>query len=141
VVNNLKLAVPCPDTQALWARRLVLMIASVLFAATLAIAEDVKVINDLKGWHHPVKNVLQKYEVILYKVELHNQTYPVFYVKFPYDPWLGHNDNYFRPLYYETLQANGLWDYAFVDQSDGVRINISWDKKTKTLSEGLDTLK
>jgi len=117
------------------------MVISVLFVATMAIASDVKVITDIKAWNHPVNNVFQKHNVILYKVELHNQTYPVFYVEFPYDPWFAHNDNYFHPLYYETLKANGFWNYAFVDRRFECRVNITWDKKTKTLSEGMENIK
>jgi hypothetical protein len=138
---KLRLSALFPSLDALWAKRLLFMIISVLFIATMASAGNVKVISDIEEWNHPVKNVLQKHNVILYKVELHDQTYPVFYVKFPYDPWFAHNDKYFRPLYYETLKANGFWDYAFVDHSFDCRININWDKKTKTLSEGMDNIK
>ena len=117
-----------------------LILISTLFWVTITLAGDVKVITDIKNWHHPVKAVLQKHKVELYKVELQNKNYPVFYVKFPYDPMLGHNDNYFHPLYYDTLEANGFWNYAFVDSEDGCRINITWDKKTKTLSENIEKI-
>jgi hypothetical protein len=129
------------DRHKLGAAYLALVVISLTFLATMALAIDVKVITDIKEWNHPVKTVLQKHNVVLYKVELYNQTYPVFYVKFPYDPWLGHNDKFFRPLYYETLRANGFWDYTFVDRSSDCRINIKWDKKTKTLSEDMDNIK
>ncbi len=102
-----------------------LLLAVSLLGISLAAAGDVKVISDITHWQHPVKSVFQKYKVTLVKVELHNQTYPVFFVKFPYDPLLGHNDNYFHPLYYDTLAANGFWNYAFVDPEDGHRINIT----------------
>ena len=82
-----------------------------------------------------------KHQVILYKVELHNKTYPIFYVKFPYDPWFGHNDKFFKPLYYETLKANGFWDYSFIDQNFHCKVNITWDKKLKTLTESLEDIK
>jgi hypothetical protein len=118
----------------------VILISS-LFWVTVAMAGDVKVITDIKNWQHPVKTVLQKHKVDLKKVELQNETFPVFYVKFPYDPMLGHNDNYFHPLYYDTLAANGFWNYAFVDLDSGNRINITWDKKTKTLSENIENPK
>ena len=120
---------------------LALVVFSSFFLAIPAMAGDLKTITNIKEWDHPVKGVLQKHKVEILKVELHNQTYPVFYVKFPYDPWLGHNDNYFKPLYYETLKANGFWDYALVDQSSEVRITIKWDKKTKTLAEGMESIK
>jgi hypothetical protein len=75
-----------------------LILMGSLFWVTVAMAGDVKVITDIKNWHHPVKAVFQKYKVDLDKVELQDKTYAVFYVKkFPYDPMLGHNDNYFNP--------------------------------------------
>jgi hypothetical protein len=130
-----------PSIHALLAGCLMLMVSSGFLLAVSVMASDVKTITNIKEWHHPVKAVLQKHHVEIFKVELHNQTYPVFFVKFPYDPWLAHNDKYFKPLYHETLKANGFWDYALVDQSSGVRINIKWDKRTKTLSEGLESTK
>jgi hypothetical protein len=137
--NRFKLRAFAPFIYSLWLKSLIIIL-SVFFLAAPALASNVTVITDIKGWNHPVKQVLQKHKVVLSKVELHNQTYPVFYVRFPYDPWFGHNDKYFRPLYYETLKANGFWDYAFVDPSFDCRINIKWDKKTKTLSEGMDNI-
>ena len=44
------------------------------------------------------------------------------------------------PLYLDALEANGFWSYAFVDRQDGRRINITWDKKTKTMSENIEDL-
>jgi len=41
------------------------------------------------------------------------------------------------PSIYDTLKADGFWDYSFVDRSSEVKINIIWDKKEKTLSEDL----
>ena len=61
-------------------------------------------------------------------------------MRFPYDPRLAHNDKYFKPLYYETLKANGFWDYSFIDRSFQCKINITWDKKSKTLTESLDDI-
>ena len=119
---------------------LFLLIISNLLAVNISLANEVTVIRNIQEWHHPVKDVLNKHKVILYKVELHNKTYPIFYVRFPYDPRLAHNDKYFKPLYYETLKANGFWDYAFIDHSFQCRINITWDKKSKTLTESLDDI-
>jgi len=101
-------------------------------------ASEVTVIDNIPQWRHPVKDILKKHKVIVYKVELHNKTYPIFYVRFPYDPRLGHNHKYFKPLYYETLKANGFWNYAFIDPSFQCRINITWDKQSRTLNESLD---
>ena len=127
-------------------RRLLIMgclfffIISIFLAVDISRAGEITVISNIKEWHHPVKDILHKQKVILYKVELHNKTYPIFYVRFPYDPRLAHNDNYFKPLYYETLKANGFWDYSFIDRSFQCKINITWDKKSKTLTESLDDI-
>ena len=120
---------------------LIFLITSSLLTIEISLAGDVTVISNIKEWQHPVKDVFNKHKVFLYKVELYNKTYPIFYVKFPYDPWLGHNDKFFKPLYYETLRANGFWDYSFIDRSSNCKINIKWDKKSKTLTESLDDIK
>ena len=117
-----------------------LLIVINLLAVDISLANEVTVISNIQEWHHPVKNILNKHNVILYKVELHNKTYPIFYVRFPYDPRLAHNDKYFKPLYYETLKANGFWDYAFIDRSFQCKITITWDKKSRTLTESLDDI-
>jgi hypothetical protein len=126
-------------------RRLLIMgclffIISVFLAVGISRAGEITVISNINEWHHPVKDILNKHKVIIYKVELQNKTYPIFYVRFPYDPRLAHNDNYFKPLYYETLKANGFWDYSFIDRSFQCKINITWDKKSKTLTESLDNI-
>jgi len=120
---------------------LIFLITSSLLTIEISLAGDVTVISNIKEWQHPVKEVLNKHKVILYKVELYNKIYPIFYVRFPYDPWLGHNDKFFKPLYYETLKANGFWDYSFIDRSSQCKINIKWDKQSKTLTESLDDFK
>jgi hypothetical protein len=117
-----------------------LCIISIFSAVGISLAGEVTFISNITEWHHPVKDILHKQKVILDKVELHNKTYPIFYVRFPYDPRLAHNDNYFKPLYYETLKANGFWDYSFIDRSFQCKINITWDKKSKTLTESLDDI-
>jgi hypothetical protein len=109
-------------------------------AVDISLAGEVTVIPNIQEWHHPVKNIFNKHKVKFYKVELYNKTYPIFYVRFPYDPRLSHNDKYFKPLYYETLKANGFWNYAFIDRSFQCRINITWDKQSRTLTESLDDI-
>lgn len=113
---------------------------SIPLAVDISLANEVTVISNINEWRHPVKDILNKQKVILYNVELHNKTYPIFYVRFPYDPRLAHNDKYFKPLYYETLKANGFWNYSFIDRSFQCRINITWDKKSRTLTESLDDI-
>jgi hypothetical protein len=139
--QKIKSVLPVAVMRAFLVGSLLVCMAGSFFDGAMARAGDVTMITNIKEWQHPVKDVLAKHKVILYKVELHNKTYPVFYVRFPYDPWFGHNDKFFKPLYYETLKANGFWDYSFIDQSFNCKINIKWDKSTKTLSEGMDDLK
>jgi hypothetical protein len=113
-------------------------IISNFVAMDISLAEELSVITNITEWHHPVKDILNKHNVIIYKVELRNKTYPIFYVRFPYDPSLAHNDKYFKPLYYETLKANKFWNYSFIDRSFQCKVNITWDQKSKTLTESLD---
>ncbi len=117
---------------------LIFFIVSSVFVVGNTRAGDFTVITNIKEWQHPVKDVFNKHKVILYKVELYNKTYPVFYVQFPYDPHFAHNDNYFKPLYYETLKAKGFCDYSFIDRDFQCKINIKWNKKSKTLTEGVE---
>ena len=142
MLNKIKSVMPVARMGALMVGGLVFLVASGVFTGEVAGAGEVTVLDNIKEWQHPVKNVLGKHKVMLYKVELHNnKTYPIFYVRFPYDPWFGHNNKFFTPLYYETLKANGFWDYAFIDQSFNCKITITWDKKSKILNERLDNLK
>jgi hypothetical protein len=138
--HKIKLALPVILRHIFIVGTLFFFIISNFLAAGISLADEVTVISNIQEWRHPVKGVLDKHKVILYKVELHNKTYPIFYVRFPYDPRLGHNDKYFKPLYYETLQANGFWNYSFIDRSFQCKVNITWDKKSKTLTESLDDI-
>ena len=140
MLNKIKSVLPVILRRMLIVGSLFLFIISIFLAVDISLASEVTVISNIKEWHHPVKDILNKQKVILYKVELHNKTYPIFYVRFPYDPRLAHNDKYFKPLYYETLKANGFWDYSFIDRSFQCKINITWDKKSKTLTESLDDI-
>ena len=140
MLNKIKSVLPVIVMGRVIIGSLFILIISNLLAVNISLANEVTVIRNIQEWHHPVKNILIKHKVSLYKVELHNKTYPIFYVRFPYDPRLAHNDKYFKPLYYETLKANGFWDYAFIDRSFQCKINITWDKKSKTLTESLDDI-
>jgi len=140
LLNKIKSVLPVIVKPMLIIGSLIFFIVSLMLAVDIPMASEVTVISNISQWQHPAKEILQKHKVILYKVELHNKTYPIFYVRFPYDPRLGHNDKYFKPLYYETLRANGFWNYSFIDRSFQCRINITWDKKSRTLTESLEDL-
>ena len=140
LLHKIKSVLPVILRRMLIMGSLFLFIISIFLAVDISLAGEVTVISNIQEWHHPVKDILIKHKVILYKVELHNKTYPIFYVRFPYDPRLAHNDKYFKPLYYETLKANGFWNYSFIDRSFQCRVNITWDKKSKTLTESLEDI-
>ena len=140
MLNKIKSVVPVILRRILIMGSLFFFIISIFLAVGIPLAGEVTVISNIQEWQHPVKDILNKHKVILYKVELHNKTYPIFYVRFPYEPRLAHNDKYFKPLYYETLKANGFWNYSFIDRSFRCKINITWDKKSKTLTESLDDI-
>ena len=140
LLHKIKSVLPVILRRMLIMGSLFFFIISIFLAVDISLADEVTVISNIKEWQHPVKDILNKHKVILYKVELHNKTYPIFYVRFPYDPRLAHNDKYFKPLYYETLKANGFWDYSFIDRSFQCKINITWDKKSRTLTESLDDI-
>jgi hypothetical protein len=129
-------------SRKLTAAGLIFLIISCNLFVSIAISGNVTVIEDIKEWKHPVKNIFTKYNVIIYKVELYNNnTYPIFYVEFKYDPRFSHNNRYFNTLYYETLKANGFWDYSFISRDFNCKIDIKWDKKSKTMTENLEDLK
>jgi hypothetical protein len=53
---------------------------------------------DLISWNHPTKQVLGKYHVQLFSMELCNSDkYPIFHVKFTYDP-MGDTGSFFAPF-------------------------------------------
>jgi hypothetical protein len=96
---------------------------------------EISTISDISAWKHPVHEVLAKHNVGLAKVELHdNKRFPVFFVKFPYDPQSSAASGYFHKLYLDVLEANGFWEYAFNDEIDGLLITIHWDKKSKKMT-------
>jgi len=77
---------------------------------------------DLKAWNHPTKQVLRKYQVPLYAIELCNSDkYPIFHVDLKYD-LLGPTDTFFRPFFNAMFDANGRNPMAFVERTSANRI-------------------
>ncbi len=110
-------------------------------AGPISTAGNMTGVENIQTWKHPVKEVFQKHKVKLHKIELlNNKTYPVFYVTFPYDPHVKHNKPYFISLYYDTLKANGFWKYSFISLDDNLKINLKWNKKTKTVEEDVQDI-
>lgn len=97
-----------------------------LFTKTARDCQDVST-----DWTHPTKQVLIERGVILQKVSLCNgRTFPIYYAEVPYDPNLGHNNNYFFPLYDALLKANGRWPFAVVATSDNTIIFVTDESGT-----------
>ena len=83
---------------------------------------------DPETWTHPTRKVLAKRAVILERVQIcNNNEYPVFTVRFKYDP-RGRTSDYFYPLYDEMTKANGGWPFSFVDRIDGEIISVAKSK-------------
>jgi hypothetical protein len=88
------------------------------------VAHDCKTL-DLKQWSHPTRRVLDHAHVELRKVELCNHDlYPIFTVRFTYDPMMGPNDKYFSKLYADMFAANGSHPFSLVDYSSNVVVQI-----------------
>ncbi|OAN49312.1 hypothetical protein A6A04_04140 [Paramagnetospirillum marisnigri] len=87
------------------------------------IASDCRPIQ-MATWSHPTKEVMAERQVRLLKAELcREDKFPVFTVKFPYDPQ-GATESYFNPLYVEMAAANGNWPFAFVDPEDNLVVTV-----------------
>lgn len=93
-----------------------------------------KVIDDVSKWNHPVREVLEKNHVTLYKVSFVKKgVYPIFWVDFPYDPLTSPNNSLFNHLSFDVLKANGYWNYSFADKTDNIIISVKWNKKSKEM--------
>jgi hypothetical protein len=74
---------------------------------------------DLLSWNHPTKQVLLKYHVELFSLELCNaDKYPIFHVNFAYDP-MGSTSSFFGPFYSAMFNANSHNPMAFVETTSG----------------------
>ncbi|MBD3918277.1 DUF5050 domain-containing protein [Paenibacillus sp. PR3] len=103
-------------------------------------SDEVLIIQDVSGWHHPTKNVFERYGLMLVKVELsHDQTYPTFFLSS--DPGRLLVDPSFQ---YELAEANGYWSYKIIDDDQFVEIytDITNKRVTKlvTPNETIDLL-
>ena len=89
-------------------------------------------ITDIAHWQHPARAVFEKYKVPLLSVTMQG-THATFQAAFPFDPLVQPNDATMRALSIALLEANGWWGYTLVSLQDGVAIDVSWNKKTRTL--------
>jgi hypothetical protein len=85
---------------------------------------------DLANWEHPTKKVMIERGVEIVGVQLcDNQTFPVFFVNFKYDPQ-GQTKDYFFPLYAAMSKANGDHSFAFVSLRDDKIISVGFERST-----------
>lgn len=83
---------------------------------------------DLDKWVHPTKTVLEHNAVEIVSVSLCNDgKYPIFYVRFKYDPQ-GQTADYFKPLYKKMKKANSNYPFSFVALSDNTVVRVSFRK-------------
>lgn len=97
-----------------------------LFSETVKGCREV----DLSKWKHPTREVLITSGAQISKLLLCNKNkYPVFFVRFPYDPSSSQTKEYFYPLHTKLLKANGNWAFSMVSMDDKYIISVSSDKK------------
>ena len=89
---------------------------------------------DLRQWRHKTRYVIENHkEVQLHWVKMcRNKTYPVFGVKFDYDPQ-GATKDFFHPLFREMIEANGFWPFSFIEVDDRLAIHVYQEKKFELL--------
>lgn len=105
-----------------WARELPRLPQTRLFSAVAIGCSDVS----LASWQHPVKALLAQKGVIIERVQLCNAgKFPVFHVRFPFDPQ-GQTEDYFGPLYEGMRKANGGEPYAFVSTTDNTIVSVRY---------------
>ena len=89
---------------------------------------DKTVITDIKNWSHPTKQVFEKYNFTVVKVELlKKKTYPVFYVKRKTQD-ISIND---ERMLTEIAAKNGYWDFKIVVGTNSVEVRC--DKKKRNV--------
>ncbi len=103
-----------------------------------AMADDAVVITDIPNWHHPVKDVFQRHNVTVSKVELlHNKTYPIFHVTCTYDPQSSENSKFYDDLLNDVLNANGKWAFELHCDGENDGFSVKWNKTSQTMDEEL----
>ena len=89
-------------------------------------------ILDIKSWNSSVKKIFKKNKLILIKVEYYkDNTYPVYFVDFPWDPMSGMNLKVLKRLEAEIFVAIGQVSYVITDLRDKIRIEMTLRNKGK----------
>ena len=98
-------------------------------------AADKNTISDLSSWDHPVKQVFENNKIVISKVELINQkTYPIFYVKFPFDLDYSYA-HVFKAIIDQIATANTYWDFKIIDEDRNTSVEVLCDKSLKEVKE------
>ncbi len=95
----------------------------------LRINEDCEGI-DLSNWDHPARDEMNKRPQahLRWAALCDAKRYPIFGMDFDYDP-NGETEDFFRPFFYDLLQANGRWPYAIIVPGDELMIAVSGKSK------------
>ena len=89
-------------------------------------------ILDIKSWNNSVEKIFRKNKLILTKVEYYkDDTYPVYFVDFPWDPMSGMNSKILKRLEAEIFVEIGQTPYAITDLRDKIRIEMTLRNKGK----------
>ena len=122
------------------------VVATALFFVTMGVDvranDDVQIITDIAAWHHPAKQVLKKYKLDLVEVDLRDhRRYPVFHVvSWPYDPTSSATGDFFTPLLYDLLQANGGWPYKIVADDEKTGFEVRKKKMPGSQTAGMEII-
>ena len=85
-----------------------------------------KEIVDLDNWNHPTKKVFNDLGIDLYKVEIANQTYPIFYTNEENEDLIVGYD-----FLNELAKANGFWDFSIIKSFENQEVKVKCDKESK----------
>ncbi len=91
-------------------------------------------IGNINSWKHGTKDVMEKYDIKIEKVELYDdKIYPIFYVQFADVDKM--NSKWGFKVLEEVLKANGYWNYAIIDKQKNVYFEVIGNKSMKTIEK------
>lgn len=90
-----------------------------------------------ENWNHPVKTILDQYNIKIIKVELLNKkVFPIFYVEFdPVYKLDSKGVKYFEVILKKIATANGYRNFKVVDEKNKLVFEVECDKDKKTISD------
>jgi len=103
-----------------------------LLTSSVRAGDDVVEV-DLSSWRHPTRAVLEKNHFTIMKVELVNNTYPVFHVNLPsYLPRL-HDKAEFEKVLGALAKANAYWGFTLVDGTN-LEVRVTCDRSRRVVT-------